>query len=203
MLGFNNKRANSDVHPETWTNPGRGAFFMSKKYSSALKKQVVLEYLEGNLGFQSLAKKHGIARHKQIQEWYRNYQTEGAKGLDRTMTYKKHTPEFKLRVLTHRKQHELSYSETATLFGIRNSSTIAVWQRQYNKYGILGLEKAPRGHAMKERRTKSSEPLTVQEREELERLRRENEHLQVALAYEKKLQASVQREDRRIPRKRR
>lgn len=176
---------------------------MSKKYSSALKKQVVLEYLEGNLGFKSLARKYGISGHKQIQEWLRKYQTDYETGLNRTMSRNEYTTDFKHRVLMHREQHELSYSETATLFGIRNSTTIAVWQRQYNKYGILGLEKAPRGHAMKERRTKSSEPLTVQEREELERLRRENERLQVALAYEKKLQASVQREDRRIPRKRR
>lgn len=176
---------------------------MSKKYSSAFKKQVVLEYLEGNLGFESLAKKHGLSDHQQIREWLRKYQTDGAKGLDRAMSYKKYTPEFKHRVLTHREQHELSYSETATFFGISNSSTVAGWQHQYNKYGILGIEKAPRGNAMKERTPKTSEPLTVQEREELERLRRENERLKVALAYEKKLQASVQRGDRRIPRKRR
>lgn len=181
----------------------KGCIFMSKKHSSTFKKQVVLEYLEGNIGFGSLAKKYGISGESPIKEWVRKYQTDGAVGLNRAMSHNKYTAEFKLRVLMHRQQHELSYAETASFFGLSNFATIAGWQSRYDKYGMLGLERKPRGKPMKEHPPKPSEPLTEQEREELERLRRENERLRAALAYEKKLQASVQRENRRIPRKRR
>jgi|LSQX01.3.fsa_nt_gb transposase len=176
---------------------------MSKRYDTALKQQIVYEYLEGKLGFEALAKKYDVSDHQMIREWLRRYELEGVDGLCRAMKKQHYSAEFKYRVITYRKQQELSYAETATVFGIINSSTICAWQRQYDTYGILGLEPKPRGSAMKDEKPITHTPLSNQEREELKELRIENERLRAAIAYEKKLQALAQREGRRIPRKRR
>lgn len=39
------------------------------KYSFEFKKKVVLEYLNGQSGYCSLAKKYNIASHRRIGEW--------------------------------------------------------------------------------------------------------------------------------------
>ena len=176
---------------------------MSKHYDTTLKKQIVSEYLEGKLGLKALAKKYDVSSHQMIREWLRRYELEGEDGLHRTMKKTHYSAEFKLCVIRHRMQHELSYAKTAAVFGIKNSSVICAWQGQYDKYGILGLEPKPRGSSMKDEKPITHTPLSRQEREELKELRIENERLRAAIAYEKKLQALAQREGRRIPRKRR
>ena len=176
---------------------------MSKRYDTALKKQIVSEYLEGKLGLKALAKKYDVSSHQTIQEWLRRYELEGEDGLHRTMKKTHYSAEFKLCVIMHRMQHELSYAKTAAVFGIKNPSMICAWQGQYDKYGILGIEPKPRGPFMKDKKPMRTTPLSHQEREELKALRIENERLRAAIAYEKKLQALAQREGRRIPRKRR
>lgn len=54
------------------------------KYSFELKKKIVLEYLNEEVGYTTLAQKYGIPAIKSIETWVYNYNTFGDKGLFRS-----------------------------------------------------------------------------------------------------------------------
>lgn len=47
------------------------------KYSFELKKKIVLEYLNEEVGYKTLAKKYGIPAIKSIKTWVYNYNAFG------------------------------------------------------------------------------------------------------------------------------
>ncbi|WP_170032070.1 helix-turn-helix domain-containing protein [Alteribacillus bidgolensis] len=51
------------------------------KYSEEFKIKLVTEYLNGNLGYKSLAKKYNMPSQTPIQDWIRAYKTKGIEGL--------------------------------------------------------------------------------------------------------------------------
>ena len=51
------------------------------KYSKEFKLKVVLEYLEGRMGYLLLARKHGIRSRALIQRWVHIYNALGEDGL--------------------------------------------------------------------------------------------------------------------------
>ena len=53
------------------------------KYTFELKKKVVLEYLNGGIGYIPLAKKYGIKSHNNIEIWVAKYKKYGDKALRR------------------------------------------------------------------------------------------------------------------------
>lgn len=168
---------------------------MSKKYSIELKLKIINEYLTGDDGFRMLGAKYNISR-SLIRTWVDQYKNNGVQGLTAGMTKSTYSKSFKLTVLQHRLEHQLSYRETAEIFDIPNFSLIAQWQSKYNQYGILGLETKLKGRSSKsmkqntsKQKRKKLETLNETEREELERLRVENRKLEVAIALEKKLQS--------------
>lgn len=167
---------------------------MSKRYSIELKMKVINEYLTGDDGFRILEAKYNINR-SLIRTWLYQFKNNGVQGLTAGMTRSTYSKSFKLTVLQHRLEHQLSYRETAEIFDIPNLSLIAQWQSKYNQYGILGLETKLKGRPSKSMKKPSkqkrnkSETLNETEREELERLRVENRKLEVAIALEKKLQS--------------
>lgn len=168
---------------------------MSKRYSIELKIKIVNEYLTGDDGFNLLEGKYNIER-SLIRTWVEQFKDKGVQGLTAGMTKSTYSRSFKLTVLQHRLEHQLSYRETAKIFSIPNFSLIAQWQSKYNQYGILGLENKPKGRPSKsmnkqpsKQKQNKSETLNETEREELERLRIENRKLEVAIALEKKLQS--------------
>ncbi|RXK17168.1 helix-turn-helix domain-containing protein, partial [Macrococcus sp. DPC7161] len=146
----------------------------------------------GNNGYDSLGRKYDI-QSSVIRTWVYQFDTFGIDGLISGMTRKKYSRDEKLRIIHHRINNQLSYKETAKLFGISNPTLIAQWQMKYNQYGILGLESKPKGRAsktMKENKNKvNTNSLNESEREELIRLREENRRLEIAIALEKKLQS--------------
>ena len=54
------------------------------KYSFELKKKIVLEYLNEEVGYKTLAKKYGIPAIKSIKTWVYNYNAFGDKGFFRS-----------------------------------------------------------------------------------------------------------------------
>lgn len=101
----------------------------------------------------------------------------------------------------------MSYREIANYFNISNLSMIANWQRKFDEEGILGLNNKQRGRPSKikkkNRKVKQDNhlPLKEDEREELERLKTENEMLKAGIAYQKKLQALTQYYETKYPKK--
>ena len=68
------------VRPKNLTFGG----LLMAKYSAEFKLNIVKEYLNGHLGFKTLAKKHNIANSNLIMDWVRNYHTMGDEGLQRS-----------------------------------------------------------------------------------------------------------------------
>lgn len=167
-------------------------FILNKKHELDFKLRLIKEYKDGNIGYNSLCRKYDI-QSSVLRTWIYQFDTFGIDGLISGMTRKKYSTDEKLRIIQHRINNQLSYKETARLFGISNPTLIAQWQMKYNQYGILGLESKPKGRAaktMKENKKKvNTNSLNESEREELIRLREENRRLEIAIALEKKLQS--------------
>jgi transposase len=51
------------------------------KYSEGFKIKLVPEYLDGNIGCGSLAKKYNMDSHTAIVAWVRAYKSQGMDGL--------------------------------------------------------------------------------------------------------------------------
>lgn len=84
-----------------------------------------------------------------------------------------------------------SIKESALKFNIAAESSIINWQRNYEKFGILGLENKSRGRPKimsdyKRKKKKSDKPLTREEE-----LLLENERLRAEIAVLKKLDALI------------
>lgn len=79
------------------------------KYSYELKKQIVMESLDGQGGIGFLAKKYGIPNHAQIQRWIAAYQKFGDSGLMRSRKNESYSFEYKLHVVELYLSSEVSY----------------------------------------------------------------------------------------------
>lgn len=119
------------------------------------------------------------------------------------MTKTLYSGEFKLRVIQYRHINKCSYRETANHFEIDNPSMIANWQRKYLEEGFEGLNKfIGRPKSMfkvdDEKYINKLKNLDELEKEEVIKLREENEFLRASLAYEKKLKALIQERYQKI-----
>ncbi|NLW43255.1 MAG: helix-turn-helix domain-containing protein [Tissierellia bacterium] len=161
-----------------------------------------MDYLEGEGGYKFLADKYKVNHKSLVEKWVNSYTEFGIDGLRKKMKNNQYSGEFKLSVLEYRKLNELSYRDTANLFNINNSSMISNWQRKYDEEGFSGLENKKRGRPKKDMSNDNKitnsvtnklveQPLNETERQELKRLREENEYLRMSLEVEKKLQALV------------
>lgn len=165
-----------------------------KKITYEEKLKIIKEYEEG-YGYNYLAKKYSVYKYT-IRNWVQSYRILGEEGLRKSVTDNSYSGEFKLSVLEYRQINGLSYQETAKHFKIKQSSTIAGWQRQYREKGFEGLcgkkgrPKKPGDSNMTKDKAKA---LTSSEKEELIKLRKENLYLRARLEYEKKLEALVQK----------
>lgn len=174
------------------------------KYKFELKLKIVMDYLEGNCSAQQLSKEYEINDYNQITKWISQYRQFGEDGLKKKITKTYYSGEFKLGVLQYRKVNQSSYRETANHFNINNPSMIANWQRKYDEEGFQGLNRSiGRPSKMPEsKKYKANKKITESEKEELLRLRKENEFLKASLEYEKKLEALVQERERKTKKRR-
>lgn len=164
------------------------------KYSYELKLKIVNEYLSRNCSYGYLQKKHDIPRQSMIETWVNLFQQYGEEGLKRKLTKSNYSGDFKLSVIKYRQLNGLTLQETANHFKIRNIGTISNWIRRYEEEGFEGLINSPvrRPRNMSKNIKKTSpKKLNESEREELIRLREENEYLKARHLYEKKLRALV------------
>jgi len=157
------------------------------KYSPEFKLRIVNEYLQGTLGYRSLAKKYQIPSQSQIETWVRQYKQEGKNGLQ-PKEKQVYTGEFKLNVLNYIKTTGASYSQTAIHFGISDIGTIANWNATFLKGGVEALLK-PKGRSqspmLKLKASKQPKTLTREQQleEEIKLLRIENEYLKKCHAH--------------------
>ncbi len=125
------------------------------KYTEQFKLAVVEHYSSGAAGYKTVAKQHGID-HKIVKRWVDLHRIHGAAGLAKKFNH--YSAEFRLSVLQHMWNNQLSYGETATLFNIRSPGSLGIWERCYHSGGIDALSPRPRGKPKKMPDPKNTEP---------------------------------------------
>lgn len=138
-------------------------------YTAEFKKNVVMDYLDGNGSFQTIAVKYGIHAESTVLKWVKQYNsheelTDSRKVGDYLMAKeiksRKTTLEERIKIVEHCISNSNDYSAAAKKFNCSYGQVYS-WVNKYNEKGIDGL-KDGRG------RNKSEDELS-----ELEKLKAE------------------------------
>ncbi|MCA0993873.1 transposase [Pseudalkalibacillus hwajinpoensis] len=159
------------------------------KYSEEFKIKLVTEYLDGNLGYKSLAKKYNMPSQTPLQDWVRAYKTQGIEGLKRREIKKAYSVQYKLDTILFMLETGASYQETAEQFRLNNPSLIYHWTKTFNEQGVEGLKPKLKGRPSMSKKPSKSEKKEEKKLTREEELERENELLRLENAYLKKLRA--------------
>lgn len=119
------------------------------KYSYEFKKKIVLEYLAGEGGPVTLARKYGIPSKTRIREWIKAYQNLGDEGLMRSRQKKNYSYEYKLGIVEMYLTSELSYMDIALAEKINNPCIIAQWVSNFRAFGPEALRPKKKGRKAK------------------------------------------------------
>ena len=179
------------MYPQFWTSRIGGNYM---KYSKEYKQECVEMYREGR--YPETPKWLSDERfHKTIRRWYRIEEAAGAEALRHKNQNKAWTAEEKYELVVKVLSGQ-SYESTAIEAGI-GSGLLYQWVKRYRIEGYEGLAAMKKGRPRKEAPMRKKElpaELTPSEREEMIRLRAENEYLRAENAVIKK--AIALREER-------
>ena len=162
-----------------------------KKFSAALKLEIVQKYLNGEGSLLTLSSEY-LVHHSAIQKWRDLYLKHGMEGLiPKRNTYSR---DFKAYVVEYMHNTGLSLCKTAAHFNIPDKNIISKWERIYYEEGKQALYFERRGRKspmanIKKHKPKQNVNLNEDLLEELQRLRMENEYL-------KKLNALIQKREK-------
>lgn len=165
------------------------------KHTEQFKLAVVEHYLTGADGYKTVARHHGIA-YSLVSRWVAFYRHHGADGL-KSRPASGYSAEFKLSVLQHMWDNNLSYAETSAHFNIRAQCCVGIWERSFSEGGL----EAPIPTAQRPPTTMpdpqtnhvpSTEVAPNDEMRPREELLVELNYLRMENAYLKKLEALVQ-----------
>ena len=115
------------------------------KYSFDFKKKVVMEYLNGEGGWDYLTKKYKLGTNSQLRRWVSAYQQLGDEGLMRSRKNENYSFERKLSVVELYLSSELSYQEVAQKEGITNPNLIVNWVNRFRVAGSDALRPQKKG----------------------------------------------------------
>jgi transposase len=164
------------------------------KFSLEDKLAAVQRYLHGYESYSTIAASIGAAS-SLIITWVKQYEENGAEAFKKS--YTSYTTEFKLDVLKYMNDYGTSPNETAAIFKIADSSTIRKWRKQFEEYGIDALKSKKKGRPLLKKETKKTvvhKPTPAEET--VETLQAKVEHLEMEIAYLKKLNALVQMQEK-------
>ena len=162
------------MYPLYWT-PSKGGIFM--RYSYEYKKECIELYRQGEWA----ATPKGVKEHNfrnTIRKWVRLEEMHGPEILKHNNHNKVWTPEEKLELVSQVLAGE-SNESVAISAGI-SEGMLYNWVQKYKIEGYNGLVTKKKGRPSKENNMKKKinpPPLTESEREELIRLRAENEYI--------------------------
>jgi len=154
------------------------------RYSLEEKLEAVLQIVKDYRSMCSVAKEIGVDK-KEVRRWVALYKQFGKDGL--SVKKGRYSVEFKLSVMRHMRENDLSYFKTAVMFGIPCGSAIRRWIRTYNEKGVVGT--MPKNQD-KNKDIGFNEP--DQDGKTKKELLKELQYLRAENAYLKKLQALVQ-----------
>jgi transposase len=174
-----------------------------KKYTEQFKLEVIEHYLTGSAGFTTISRQYSVPR-SLVQRWVRYFRLHGAASLKRSAV--RYSAAFKLSVLKHMWENDLSYGQVSTQFDIRDQCAVGAWERGYQRGGFDALEPNPRSRSKKMPTPKDTETLPSSSPDDETRTRQdllvENKRLRMELEYLKKLDALVQSKQSTLRKKR-
>ena len=135
------------------------------KYSFDFKKKIVMEYLDGEGGWDYLTKKYELGTNSQLRRWVSAYQQLGDKGLKRSRKNENYSFERKLSVVELYLSSELSYQEVALKEGITNPNLIVNWVNRFRIAGPDALR--PRKKGRKKTLDKTKKEIIIQPSEDI------------------------------------
>ena len=122
------------------------------------------------------------------------YELHGHEGIKHPPKNKKYSAEFKLEVINRVFQGE-SKTRLAAIYNLPGPGTIVLWMKKYEELGYNGLEgkqRRPQGRPnIMTKEEKKNTPLTNDEREEFNQLKKKLEYLEMENEVLKKLDALV------------
>ena len=153
----------------------------------------IIELRKKGWGKERIAKQFNIPN-STVKKIYDKYELYGLEGIKHPSKNRKYSADYKLEVINRVIQGE-SKTQLATLYNLPGAGTIVSWMKKYEELGYNGLEGKqgrPKGRLkIMNKEEKKNTPLTNDEREELIRLRKEKEYLEMENEYLKKLDALV------------
>ena len=153
----------------------------------------IIELRKQGIGYGTIAKRFKVRDTTIEGIWYR-YEKHGIEGINHPSKNRKYSARLKLEIINRVLQGE-SKTRLAALYNLPGPGTIVLWMKKYEELGYNGLEGEqgrPRGRPnIMTKEEKKNTPLNNEEREELIRLRKEKEYLEMENAYLKKLDALV------------
>jgi transposase len=172
------------------------------KYTEQFKREVVHDYLSSNDGFKTVAQRHGMASRSLVERWVAAYRLHGDAGLSKKRS--QYGADFKLSVLRYMWENQLSITQTAARFDIRQHSTVSTWARAYEDGGVGALAAPPRRQLKKMTVPTSKPEVPVgEDKRSREELLAEVGQLRMEVAYLKKVRALVQAQQNSVPSKKR
>jgi transposase len=116
------------------------------KYDEQLKLAIVQNYLsDGSEAYRAVAKRYGLTSHAMLERWVVACRLHGSAGLSKkSSTY---SAEFKLSVLRHMWDNQVSMIQAAARFDIRYHAVVGIRERAYRDGGAEALIPRPRGRS--------------------------------------------------------
>ena len=156
-------------------------------------KLKIIELREKGYSYEMIGKQFKVRDSTIKRIWY-CYKEHGVEGIIHPPKNRSYSPELKLEIINRVFQGE-SKTSLAAIYNLPGECTIISWMKKYEELGYNGLEGKqgrPRGRPkIMTKKEKKNTPLTNEEREELIRLRKEKEYLEMENEYLKKLDALV------------
>ena len=153
----------------------------------------IIELREQGMGYSAIAKQFKV-KYSLIQKIWYAYELHGLEGIKHPPKNRKYSVELKLEIIKRVYKGETK-TRLAAEYNLPGAGTIVLWMKKYEELGYNGLEGKqgrPRGRPkIMTKKEKKNTPLTNEEREELIRLRKEKEYLEMENEVLKKLDALV------------
>lgn len=174
------------MYPQYWTTSIGGIIMGNNKYSDEYKLRCIEEYRQGKWPETPAGKKER-AFHVTVRKWARIEEACGAEALRHKSQNKVWSPAEKYELVA-KVLAGSSYKSTAYNAGIQDG-ILRRWVKTYTIKGYEGLAAQRKGRPPKEsvmRKKSIPQELTPSEREEMVRLKAENEYLRTENAAIKK-----------------
>ena len=160
------------------------------RYDLDFKIKVIAYYRQGHTGA-ATAKKFNV-NPQFVHKWVKQYQSGGIDAIKPKISKAYYSRKFKHEVITTMLSQGLSQSEVALKFNISSPALISHWHKAYRLQGLSGLTSKRQG------RTAMSKPYITDKPDDektLAELKRENEYLRAEVAYLKKLDALLRKQE--------